>query len=259
MLRVPSGETLGCLRTGLVSITHVRELQTSGHESLLVLACRDTDHSSIVAVFSPGSSQLLRAIRIQHQITSMCVLSAGRLDAPGLFSDSQLTKFMGVVAVGCKNGRVILVDLALGKDWEPVKLVNPGSAKAASIRTDSLTTHMMHPEEEHVNFVVELTETYIRRGKFHYTSPDNTLLHTYSESESVTILLLHPQPRPLHQHVFLMTPPSCSAPYRVSGSDCTALYPAVVQSLHRLQFWRISDVLNEGAHLAVLCIRSTLS
>ena len=155
--RVPSGEPIGHLRTGQLTVSHVCELQRTKQDPLLVLACREAKRSAIVALFSPGSSQLLRAIRVPYDITSMCVLSARGLDAPGLFSNSVLSQFMGVVAVGCKGGLVFLLDLALGREWAPVWLSSPCSVEVASVHSDSLTTHMVQAEEEQTNFVVKLT------------------------------------------------------------------------------------------------------
>lgn len=154
--RVPSGEPIGHLRTGELTVSHVCELQRTKQDSLLVLACREAKRSAIVGLFAPGSSQLLRAIRVPYDITSVCVLSARGLDTPGLFSNAVLSQFMGVVAVGCKGGLVFLLDLALGREWAPVWLSSPCSVEVASVHSESLTTHMVLAEEEQTNFVVKL-------------------------------------------------------------------------------------------------------
>lgn len=155
--KVPSGEHVGHLQTGELAVTHVCELQRENNDSLLVLACRESKSSSIVAVYSPWSSVLLRAINVPQEITSMCLLSAKGLDAPSLFTHTILTEFRGVVAVGCAGGNVVLLDLALNKEAAPVRLSSPKSVEVASIHSESITTHMVHAEEEQANLAVNLT------------------------------------------------------------------------------------------------------
>ena len=157
--KVPSGEHIGHLQTGELTVTHVCELQRDNKDSLLVLACRESKRSSIVAVYSPWSSALLRAINVPQEITSMCLLSAKGLDAPSLFTHTVLTEFMGVVAVGCAGGNVALLDLALNKETAPVRLSSPKSVEVASIHSESITTHMVQAEEEQANLAVYLTGT----------------------------------------------------------------------------------------------------
>ena len=138
-------------------MTHVCELERERQDTLLVLGCRESKNNSVVAVFSPWSSKLLRAIKLPHDITSMCLLSDRGLDVPSLFTHTVLSEFMGVVAVGCAGGRVVLLDLALGKEDSPVHLSSPRSVEVASVHSESISTHMLQVDEEKSNFAVSIS------------------------------------------------------------------------------------------------------
>ena len=87
-------------------------------EQLLALAVTQDGvrAKTIVLVVEPLSSRLLRALEIPWSVSSLCGVSgeAVRTATAGLFSSSPLREFSGVLAVGCAEGHVILVDLAVG-------------------------------------------------------------------------------------------------------------------------------------------------
>ena len=93
--------------------------KTKRGEPLLVLAVHSEARGgqSAIAVINPAASKLVSCVEIPWRVTSLCVVPGGSLQLAGLFSQSVLQHFSGVLVVGCSGGRVLLVDLALGSDF----------------------------------------------------------------------------------------------------------------------------------------------
>ena len=155
VLKAGTGECVSQLRLATrgtrVIVTCSCELRSAASENslkgrrgcLLVLALELEEkgqRGSVLVVFHPAASQLLRAVEVPWRVSSLCSVSASSVLSPGLFSQSGLRYFSGVVAIGCVGGRVLLVDLALGSEdvpraslREPCRLVVVDSANSSSI------------------------------------------------------------------------------------------------------------------------------
>ena len=87
--------------------------------------------NATLTVLDPFSSRLVRAVEVPWSVTSLCGISGTALQsAAGLFSPALLQEFSGVLSVGCAEGHVLLVDLALcvssvgqGSMQRPLRLV----------------------------------------------------------------------------------------------------------------------------------------
>lgn len=110
---------------------------------LLVLALELEEkgqRGSVLVVFNPAASQLLRAVEVPWKVSSLCSISSSSILSPGLFTQSALRYFSGVVAIGCVGGRVLLADLALDSEdalraslREPCQLVVMDSVNSSGI------------------------------------------------------------------------------------------------------------------------------
>ena len=106
--------------------------------SLLCLVFRKGGKSLLV-VWNAALSCLLRAIHVPFCATCAAPVSGGTLRATGLFDQSVMEEFSGVVAIGCLGGRVLLVDLALGRQWTAVSMVTPRPCHLVSMGVESLS------------------------------------------------------------------------------------------------------------------------
>lgn len=118
-----SGECTAQLRLGargcLVTVSCSCELISSiANTSLLALAvsAEGSRGKTTIAVIDPVASKLVRSVSIPWGVSSLCGIAEGCLQAAGLFSQSILEAFSGILAVGCTSGHVLLVDLGLGED-----------------------------------------------------------------------------------------------------------------------------------------------
>ena len=99
-------------------ITHVAEFSLGDREFIVV----GLDHNGcgVAVVLSPDTSKILRAFEISGCITSLHAFSSSIFASctdgytlPDLFQSSALEYFSGVVAVGCRGGKVYLINLHL--------------------------------------------------------------------------------------------------------------------------------------------------
>ena len=138
-------------------ITSVCELQVSETQSLLVLAfIAGSRH--ILGVLQPSLSRLIRAIEIPHQITAVHSISSNNLSTPGLFSQTLLSHFSGIVTVGCIGGHAYVLDLSLGHgDNAKTSLQNARQVYVLDLRDRPVGAEVTHAKEAGRHVCVELT------------------------------------------------------------------------------------------------------
>lgn len=112
--------------------------------TLLVLATHLEGHEgkTAVVVINPAASKLIRAVEIPWGVTSLCGVASECVQVAGLFAQSLLQNFAGILAVGCSGGRMLLVDLALGTESSHHSSVKQPQALVfiESLRSGSLAT-----------------------------------------------------------------------------------------------------------------------
>ena len=139
------------------SICCTCELSLAYNHSLLILAL-ETNSEHVLAVLNPKAPKLVRAIALPHKITSVCPVSANNLDTPGLFSHGILGHFSGIVAVGCKEGHVYLVDLALTNPDPPTpSLHNPSPMYLLDPQRGVVRTEVSQAMDAGAHICLELT------------------------------------------------------------------------------------------------------
>ena len=124
--------------------------------SLLCLVFRKGGKSLLV-VWNADLSRVLRAIHLPFQVTSAAPVSGGSLTAPGLFSQSVVEECSGVVAIGCVGGRLLVIDLALGRQWTAVTMATPRPCHVVSARVESLSEARAKAVKSYSHLCIDLT------------------------------------------------------------------------------------------------------
>ncbi|CAI8030968.1 Protein ELYS [Geodia barretti] len=153
--------------------------------------------NATLTVLDPFSSRLVRAVEVPWSVTSLCGVSGTALQsAAGLFSPALLQEFSGVLSVGCAEGHVLLVDLALcvssvgqGSVQRPLRLV---FADGVTQRGSSAVSSARGNGEQLA--CVDLLASNHKKGQFHYTSTNQATTRTFP-TDSLAITSLHFAPQ----------------------------------------------------------------
>ena len=138
-------------------VVSVFELKVPGKRpSLLCLVFRKGDRT-LVVVWNAALSIILRAVHLPFHATCAAPVSGGSLTAAGLFGRSILEEFSGVVAIGCSGGRLLIMDLALGRRWTAVTMATPRSCHVVSARAESLSEAWANAVNSHSHLCINLT------------------------------------------------------------------------------------------------------
>lgn len=193
-----TGECVSSWRARLsgARITHVCEVVLGSAHSYLLLSVRSGRHSTLV-VIPPFAAVVAQAIAVPHEVTCLQVVSASRLNTPGLFAHSILSRFSGVAAVGCQGGHTYLVDLRLSDEGPhrsslahpaPLCILDPRGAGGQSLAM------VAEAVESGAHICIELSANCYHGRNFAYPSLEAPRPATFPP-ESVAVTALHYAPQ----------------------------------------------------------------
>lgn len=138
-------------------ISAVAELCLSRRQSLLIVSVA-TGNQSVLVVLNPVPAHVLRAVTLPHPISSVHALSSSSLSTPGLFSQSSLSLFSGVAAVGCVGGHVYLINLCLqARDFPTASLTSPARLRPLRPAQGAVSAEVARATEEGEHCCLDLT------------------------------------------------------------------------------------------------------
>lgn len=151
---VPELTLLGWVPTGGHQLETHGQL-TYGSANLLLLVLNDQTQSLLIVV-SMVTTQLVRVVKLPYHVTSISGVS--HMTFPGLFIQSSLSLFSGIVVCGCRNGRVILIDLALdhSRSWPRPNLSYPRRCHVLPYTIDSIPVHRNQAIEDGIHLTLDL-------------------------------------------------------------------------------------------------------
>ena len=138
-------------------VVGVFELEVPKKDGSLLCLVFEKGGKTLLVVWNAALSCILRAVHLPFRATCAVPMSGKPLVASGLFGQSIVELFSGVVAIGCVGGRLLLVDLALGKKWVSVTMATPRPCHFVSAQAESFAEARASAVNSHSHLCINLT------------------------------------------------------------------------------------------------------
>ena len=138
-------------------VVGVFELKVLRQRGSLLCLVFEKGGRTLLVVWNAALSCILRAIHLPFRATCAAPLGEKPPIAPGLFDQSIVESFSGIVAIGCVGGRVLLLDLALGKKWVSVTMATPRPCHFVSTQAESFREALANAVNSHSHLCINLT------------------------------------------------------------------------------------------------------
>ena len=152
-----TGRRVSTWRCAGFTVTTTCQFRCSSSKTYLVVVL-ESSSQCLLGLLSLETGRLSRLLSVPHRVSSVCSVSPSNLPSPGLFAQTLLTVFRGVVALGCVGGHVLLVDLALGaEELTPRDLSEPRRLHCVDLALGPALAEVGRAAESGKHACVELT------------------------------------------------------------------------------------------------------
>ncbi|XP_065842390.1 protein ELYS-like isoform X3 [Oscarella lobularis] len=171
-----------------VTIRDICEVRASDDRIFLCVAVQMSEKMSTLCLVDPNAEKVFKIVQCPYVISRLDAVDGweSEIDCRPLLHPV-LRFFAGVVAMGTDCGRILLVDLRLDDDEEEEEeeddVTRPRPLERLGRFQDGEVARA-HAIQTRKHLYLELGDIYHRRGDYHFTLPDNSVVGKYAEVDA---------------------------------------------------------------------------